>query len=50
MTAKITNVIKVSLAHLGEEELEEVRSAFEYGYFGLAYNVDDFETQGYDFR
>lgn len=45
MTAKITNVIKVSLAHLGEEELEEVRSAFEYGYFGLAYNVDDFETQ-----
>ena len=45
MTTKITNVIKVSLAHLGEEELEEVRSAFEYGYFGLAYNVDEFETQ-----
>ena len=45
MTNKITNVIKVSLASLGEEELEEVRSAFEYGYFGLAYNVDEFETQ-----
>jgi dTDP-4-amino-4,6-dideoxygalactose transaminase len=45
LTTKITNVIKVSLAHLGEEELEEVRSAFEYGYFGLAYNVDEFETQ-----
>ena len=27
MTTKITNLIKVSLAHLGEEELEEVRSA-----------------------
>ena len=45
MTTKITNLIKVSLAHLGEEELEEVRSAFEYGYFGLAYNVNEFETQ-----
>ena len=36
-------MIKVSQAHLGEEELEEVRSAFEYGYFGLAYKVDEFE-------
>ncbi|SVD49944.1 uncharacterized protein METZ01_LOCUS402798, partial [marine metagenome] len=45
MTTKITNVIKVSLASLGEEELEAVRSAFEYGYFGLAYNVDEFEHQ-----
>ena len=45
LTSKITDVIKVSLAHLGEEELEEVRSAFEYGYFGLAYNVDEFEAR-----
>ena len=45
MTAQFTNIIKVSLAHLGEEELEEVRSAFEYGYFGLAYNVDEFEAR-----
>ena len=27
MTTKITNLLKVSLAHLGEEELEEVVAA-----------------------
>ena len=36
-------MIKVSRGCLGEEELAEVRSAFEYGYFGLASKVDEFE-------
>jgi dTDP-4-amino-4,6-dideoxygalactose transaminase len=38
-------MIKLSRGSLGEEELEEVRSAFEYGYFGLASKVDEFENQ-----
>jgi len=36
-------MIKVSRGCLGEEELAEVKSAFEYGYFGLASKVDEFE-------
>lgn len=38
-------MIKLSRGSLGEEELEEVRSAFEYGYFGLAAKVDEFENE-----
>jgi len=37
--------IKLARGSLGKEELEEVRSAFEYGYFGLAAKVDEFEKQ-----
>ena len=36
-------MIKVSRGCLGSEELVEVQSAFEYGYFGLASKVDEFE-------
>ena len=36
-------MIKVARGCLGSEELEEVKSAFEYGYFGLAFKVDEFE-------
>ena len=36
-------MIKVSKGLLGEEELAEVRSAFEYGYFGLTAKTDQFE-------
>ncbi|MBT3922664.1 MAG: DegT/DnrJ/EryC1/StrS aminotransferase family protein [Nitrospina sp.] len=36
-------MIKVSQGCLGEEEVKEVLSAFEYGYFGLAAKVDEFE-------
>ena len=36
-------MIKVSRGCLGSEELAEVKSAFEYGYFGLASKVDEFE-------
>ena len=32
-------MIKVSRGCLGSEELAEVSSAFEYGYFGLAFKV-----------
>lgn len=37
--------IKVSMGCLGEEELAEVQAAFEYGYFGLASKVTEFEQQ-----
>lgn len=36
-------MIKVSRGCLGEEELAEVKEAFDYGYFGLAYKVVEFE-------
>ena len=38
-------MIKVSQGWLGEEEAQEVISAFEYGYFGLAAKVDQFEQE-----
>ena len=38
-------MIKVSQGCLGEEEVQEVLSAFEYGYFGLAAKVDQFEQE-----
>jgi dTDP-4-amino-4,6-dideoxygalactose transaminase len=36
-------VIKVSRGCLGAEELAAVKEAFDYGYFGLAHKVDEFE-------
>ena len=36
-------MIKVSRGCLGEEELASVKEAFDYGYFGLAYKVLEFE-------
>jgi dTDP-4-amino-4,6-dideoxygalactose transaminase len=36
-------MIKVSRGCLGDEELAAVREAFEYGYFGLAFKVTEFE-------
>ena len=36
-------MIKVARGCLGEEELKAVKEAFEYGYFGLAYKVNEFE-------
>jgi dTDP-4-amino-4,6-dideoxygalactose transaminase len=38
-------MIKVSRGCLGEEELAEVKEAFDYGYFGLAAKVLEFEEQ-----
>jgi len=37
--------IQVSRGCLGAEELAEVKTAFEYGYFGLAARVTEFEEQ-----
>lgn len=42
-------MIKVSKACLGEEELAQVQEAFDYGYFGLAYKVSEFEQSIGDF-
>ena len=36
-------MIKVSKGCLGVEELAEVKEAFDYGYFGMAYKVLEFE-------
>ena len=36
-------MIKVSRGCCGAEELAQVKEAFEYGYFGLAYKVEEFE-------
>ena len=36
-------MIKVSRGCCGAEELTQVKEAFEYGYFGLAYKVEEFE-------
>lgn len=38
-------MIKVSRGCLGDEELAKVKEALDYGYFGLAYNVVEFEEQ-----
>lgn len=38
-------MIKVSRGCCGEEELAQVKEAFEYGYFGLAYKTDEFEKE-----
>lgn len=38
-------MIKVSRGCCGEEELKEVKEAFDYGYFGLAYKVNEFEQE-----
>ncbi|MFC1991152.1 DegT/DnrJ/EryC1/StrS family aminotransferase [Chloroflexota bacterium] len=38
-------MIKVSRGCLGEEELAAVSEAFNYGYFGMAYNVIEFEKE-----
>lgn len=36
-------MIKVARGCLGDEEINAVKEAFEYGYFGLAYKVNEFE-------
>jgi perosamine synthetase len=36
-------MIKVSQGVMGKEELAEVKEAFDYGYFGMAYKVIEFE-------
>ncbi len=36
-------MIRVSMGCLGEEELAEVKEAFDYGYFGQSYKVIEFE-------
>ncbi len=38
-------MIRVSRGCLGEEELAEVREAFDYGYFGQSYKVFEFEEE-----
>ena len=38
-------MIKIARGSFGEEELEEVRSAFDYGYLGLGNKVDEFENE-----
>lgn len=38
-------MIKSSRGCCGAEELAEVKEAFEYGYFGLAYKTNEFETE-----
>ncbi len=38
-------MIKSSRGCCGEEELAQVKEAFDYGYFGLAYKVNEFEEK-----
>lgn len=38
-------MIKSSRGSCGEEELAEVKEAFDYGYFGLAYKTNEFEAE-----
>lgn len=38
-------MIKVARGCCGQEELDEVKEAFDYGYFGLAYKTNEFETE-----
>ena len=38
-------MIKSSRGCCGEEELAQVKEAFEYGYFGLAYKTNEFEEE-----
>ena len=42
-------MIKVSKACCGPEELAQVKEAFDYGYFGLAYKVGEFEAKIQDY-
>lgn len=42
-------MIKVSRGCCGDEELAEVKEAFDYGYFGLAYKVEEFENSIKDY-
>lgn len=39
------SMIKVSRACVGQEELEELKEALEYGYFGLAFKVNELEEK-----
>jgi perosamine synthetase len=41
----IRTMIKSSRGCCGEDELAEVKEAFEYGYFGLAYKTNEFEGE-----
>lgn len=38
-------MIKYAQGNCGVEELEEIREALEYGYFGMAYKVSEFEKE-----
>ncbi|MBE7060502.1 MAG: DegT/DnrJ/EryC1/StrS family aminotransferase [Ruminococcaceae bacterium] len=38
-------MIKLSRGCCGKEELDQVKEAFDYGYFGLAYKVNEFEDK-----
>lgn len=38
-------MIKVSRACVSKEELDEIKEALDYGYFGLAYKVNELEEQ-----
>lgn len=38
-------MIKVAKACVGKEELDEIKEALDYGYFGLAYKVNELEEQ-----
>lgn len=38
-------MIKLSRGCCEEEELQQVKEAFDYGYFGLAYKTDEFEQE-----
>lgn len=38
-------MIKVARGCCGEEELAQVKEAFDYGYFGLAYKTNEFEGE-----
>lgn len=38
-------MIKSSRGCCGEDELQQVKEAFEYGYFGLAYKTNEFEEE-----
>ena len=42
-------MIKVSRACVGKEELDEIKEALDYGYFGLAYKVNDLEDEIKDY-
>lgn len=42
-------MIKVAKACLDQEELAQVKEAFDYGYFGLAYKVSEFEKKIADY-
>lgn len=38
-------MIKLSRGCTGTEELQQVKEAFDYGYFGLAYKTNEFESE-----